>query len=84
MKTLKIYLLAESTLGDAWKDVYHVVRAILLILIIKRKNVETITHEISVEEPIHYEHLEDDVGKADNFTEPVSEGIHVVLLQKIK
>jgi len=59
-----------------------VIKSIFLILIPHvHHNIETVVPEVTIEEPIHYEHLENDVDEAESFTEPVPEGVVVVLLE---
>lgn len=76
------HLLSERALGDARKDIYHVVGSVFLVLVVECENIKTVRHKVSFEEPIHDEHLENYVGEADHLAKPVSEGIHVVLLWK--
>jgi len=59
-----------------------VVTPILLILIPKaHHDVEPIGPEVTVEEPVHEKHLEDNVDEAEALAEPIAEGVVVVLLK---
>ncbi len=75
------FLLSKGALRDTREDVDHVIEPILLVLISHvHHDVETVVSEVSVEEPVHEEHLEDHVHEAEGLTEPVPERVVVVLL----
>jgi len=75
-------LLSKSALGNPWEDENHAVTPILLILIRKaHHDIEPICPEVTLDEPIHEEHLENNVDETEALAEPKAEGIVVVLLE---
>ena len=77
----QIPVLSKGAFGHTGKDEHHVVISLLLVSVIQRQDVQTVRHEVPFEEPVHDQHLEDDIDEAQRFAKPIAEGVHVVLLQ---